>query len=214
MSVHLIVEQAPAAAFVRRVERAFAARGRERFSLVLPGGSVATTVFPLLREAALDWARVDLLWGDERLVPLTHADSNYALAKPLLLDFVAPRGARVHPVDAAAPDQYEAVVRNVGLDFVLCGLGPDGHVCSLFPGHPVLDEAQRWVSVLHDSPKPPPSRATLTLPALRAASAVVVMALGASKREVVARCVRGDELPAVRALSRPDAVLLVDSAAA
>lgn len=214
MSVHLIVEQAPAAALVRRVERAFAARARERFALALPGGSVATTVFPLLREAALDWARVDLLWGDERLVPLTHADSNYALAKPLLLDFVTPRGARVHPVDAAAPDAYEAVVRHVGLDFVLCGLGPDGHVCSLFPGHPALEETARWVSVLHDSPKPPPSRATLTLPALHAASAVVVMALGASKREVVGRCVRGDALPAVRALSRPDAVLLVDSAAA
>ena len=123
MSVHLIVEQAPAAALVRRVERAFAARGRERFSLVLPGGSVATTVFPLLREAALDWARVDLLWGDERLVPLTHADSNYALAKPLLLDFVTPRGARVHPVDAAAPEAWPAGERDRQIDKVLCMTG-------------------------------------------------------------------------------------------
>lgn len=221
-AVQLSIEPDPTAAAIDRIERAFTARSRDRFALALPGGSVASAVFPSLARAAIDWARVDLFWGDERAVPPDHPDSNYALARERLLDAV--EGAAVHrmPADAAdlddAASRYEATLREHtetrGLDFVLVGLGPDGHLCSLFPGHALLEERARWVAPIVDSPKPPPRRLTLTLAALDAATELIVMALGSGKAEIVARCLRGEDLPAVRALSRERATLLVDSAAA
>ena len=124
--------------------------------------------------------------------------------------------ARVHRMPADAPDLteaagvYERTLREVtegqGLDFVLAGLGPDGHLCSLFPGHALLEERVRWVLAITDSPKPPPARLTLTMPALAAARELVVMAVGASKADVVSRCMRGEDLPAVRALDRDHAL--------
>lgn len=218
----LIVETDPAAAVIERVVAAWRARGRERFALALPGGSVASAVFPLLAGAPIDWASVDLFWGDERAVPPEHPDANYALAVQHMPEVLARAG--VHRMPADAPDLseaaqvYERTLREAteerGLDFVLAGLGPDGHLCSLFPGHALLEERARWVRAITDSPKPPPARLTLTMPALAAARELVVMAVGASKADVVSRCMRGEDLPAVRATDRDHAVLVVDRAAA
>jgi len=220
----LVVESAPASAVARRIEHAFAHRTRDRFALALPGGSIASAVFPLLSAASIDWAKVDLFWGDERAVPPDHPDSNYGVARALLLGVAEAAGASVHRMPADAPNidvaarDYEALLRGVteqrGLDFVLAGLGPDGHLCSLFPGHILLEERTRWVASIIDSPKPPPHRLTLTMPALDAATELVVMALGSGKADIVARSVRGEDLPAVRALAREGAVLLVDPSAA
>jgi len=213
--------------FAERAEgaarRALGERGR--FSLVLPGGSVAEAFFPVLAGAALPWTDTDLFWGDERAVPPDHPDSNYRLAAELLLKG---RSARVHRMAAEAPDleaaadEYEREMRHsLGtperLDLVLLGMGPDGHVCSLFPGHPALREESRWVVAVTDSPKPPPSRLTLTLPALGLAEVLVVAAFGAGKAEVVRSAVEdpGSSLPVALAARRASrAVFLLDEPAA
>lgn len=196
------------------------------FCLALPGGSVATTCFPRLARADVDWSRTHFFWGDERAVPPEHADSNYRVAKETWLDAIAERAPHVHRMEAertdleAARDDCEHALREVapaGLDLALLGVGPDGHVCSLFPGHALLGETERWVAAITDSPKPPPVRLTLTLPALRAASTVVVVALGAGKAEMIERAVRDptSALPVAIVLrGAPDARLLLDPPAA
>jgi 6-phosphogluconolactonase len=200
--VNVEVEVAPrdalAGAFRERfrllADAALARQGR--FSCALPGGSVAEAFLPGLAEASIDWTRLDLFWGDERAVPPDHADSNYGLARRLLLARVAADPARVHRIPAEAPDLAAAaqgyareLTRALGdpprLDLVVLGVGPDGHVCSLFPGHPLLAEEARWVAPVFDAPKPPPARITLTLRALAAADVVWVAAFGEAKAEVV-----------------------------
>jgi 6-phosphogluconolactonase len=179
--------------FVERVERRFQELGR--LSLALPGGSAAEVMCPALVSAHLRWRDVDVFWGDERAVPAQHSDSNFRIADERLLSRVHVDPARIHrmPVDApdldAAAREYETrLVRASGapphLDVVLLGVGSDGHVCSLFPNHPALDERSRLVVPIADSPKPPPRRLTLTLPAL-AGALVVVAAFDASKTDAI-----------------------------
>lgn len=205
--------------------RAFAQRGR--FSVALPGGSVATSCFPALAAAPVDWRRTDFFWGDERAVPPDHPDSNYGLAWRLWLEPAGVPAERIHrmPADAAdlpgAARAYEAeLTRAAGapprLDVALLGVGPDGHVCSLFEGHRLLAERTALVAAIEDSPKPPPRRLTLTLPALAAARLVVVVATGSGKAPVVRAAVTDPSsgLPLALALrSASQAVLLVDAAA-
>jgi 6-phosphogluconolactonase len=130
------------------VRAALASRGR--FAIALPGGSVARTFFPALAGADVDWAQVDFFWGDERAVAPDDPESNFALARSLWLE---PRGVparRIHrmraeeaDIDGAATDYAQEMVGRLGepprLDVALLGMGPDGHVCSLFPGRPLLD---------------------------------------------------------------------------
>jgi 6-phosphogluconolactonase len=176
------------------LDAAVARRGR--FCWALPGGSAAEAFLPALAGTLVDWKRVDHFWGDERAVKPDHADSNYALARRLLLDRVDVDPGRVHRIPADSPDlsraaeaYAEALIGTLGdpprLDLALLGVGPDGHVCSLFPGHPVLAEMSRWVAPLSDSPKPPPGRITLTRRALAEAEVVCVAAFGEAKAEVV-----------------------------
>jgi len=149
------------------VDRVIALTGRAHaggrpFALALPGGSVAETFFPPLAEAPLDWREVEWFWCDERAVPPDHPESNFRLACELLLSRVPIDPARVHRMKAEADDldaaaaEYEAeLVAVLGgprrFDVVLLGVGPDGHVCSLFPGH--HEESSRLVIAVTDSPK-------------------------------------------------------------
>jgi 6-phosphogluconolactonase len=180
--------------FVEEAGRAIAERGR--FSVALPGGSAATSFFPRLARTGVDWSRTHFFWGDERAVAPTDPESNFGLARTLWLDPAGVPAAQVHRMEADASDPQaaaaaygETLERVLGrppvLDLVLLGVGPDGHVCSLFPGHSLLGEEGRWVAVVEDSPKPPPRRLTLTLPVLAAAGLVVVAALGPTKTAVV-----------------------------
>jgi 6-phosphogluconolactonase len=175
-------------------EIAEAIRGGVR-TLVLTGGTTPQRCYELLAEVDLEWGRVTVLFGDERCVPPNHPDSNYLMAKKALLDRVMP--ATVHRMPAElGPDEgaaeYEKVVAaNLPLDLVLLGVGEDGHTASLFPGHQAL-KAHNLVVGVYDSPKPPPERVTLTLPVLRAARRVLVMATGAGKADAVARAKRGE----------------------
>ena len=199
-----------------------------RFAFALPGGSTAEAFLPPLARAALDWSRLDFFWGDERAVAPDHADSNYGLTRRLLLDRVGVDPERVHRVageaedrEAAAEDYERALLRIVGdpprLDLALMGVGPDGHVCSLFPGHPVLAERTRWVAAVYDSPKPPPARITLTLKTLAAAEVVCVAAFDEAKAEALRSALEdpGSSLPVARvAREATRAVFMLDPAAA
>jgi 6-phosphogluconolactonase len=164
-------------------------------TLVLAGGTTPKRCYELLAQMDVAWGRVTILFGDERCVPPDHPDSNYRMAREVLLDRVFP--ATVHRMPAElGPDVgaelYAKVVAAVGrLDLVTLGVGEDGHTASLFPGHPALEAPGLTVGI-HDSPKPPPKRVTVTLTALRSARAVLILATGAGKAEAVAKAKRGE----------------------
>jgi 6-phosphogluconolactonase len=182
---------------VAAAQKAVAARGR--FTLALTGGSTATALYPLLAFAPLPWAHMHVFFGDERCLPGDHVDSNHRLAQETLLAARRLPAAHLHrivgedgPAAAARQAEHALLQATDGtgvLDLVHLGVGPDGHVCSLFPGHPVLGDEVRLFAGLSDSPKPPPSRVTLTLQALSRARHLWFFALGASKADAVAEAI-------------------------
>lgn len=208
---------------------------REKFIVALPGGSVASAFLPTIAALAVDWTRIEIFWIDERAVPPDHPDSNYGLARALWLRGAGIPDERIHRMqaevgrgggsdarlDAAARAHEEELRERLGtppaIDVVLLGVGPDGHVCSLFPGHPLLDEKDCFVAPVTDSPKPPPRRLTLTLPALAAARLLVVAAFGAAKAAVMREALENpaSRLPVAMALRQAkQALVLLDPAAA
>jgi 6-phosphogluconolactonase len=211
-----VIVDAPAAlarVFAERFETAarHAIASHGQFTCALPGGSVAEAFFPALATAAVDWRRVDFFWGDERAVPPTDPDANYALARRLWLDHVALDPAHVHRMRGEAPDldaaaaayarELTAALRGRPLDLVLLGMGPEGHVCSLFPTHSALRESTRSVVAIDDSPKPPPRRLTLTLVALAGVPLVCVAAFGSGKAAAVREAVEAPASPLPVALA-------------
>lgn len=145
-----------------------------------------------------------MFFADERAVPLDHEDSNYKLHKDELLDRIPESMGKpvVHTIDIKhlndtqeMADTYEqelvktfAAKDSVKLpifDLLLLGCGPDGHTCSLFPGHELLRETTGWVLPVEDSPKPPPKRITLSLPVVHAASRIGFVATGEGKKEIM-----------------------------
>ena len=219
-----------AAALARRLERraaeSIAIRGR--FVVALPGGSSAAELFPHLAGCRIEWSRTDFFWGDERAVAVTDPESNFALADRLWLGPAAVPRANLHRLPADLSDLGQAAVvaerelvdllgEPPRLDLVWLGVGGDGHVASLFPGHPLLAERRRFVAPILDSPKPPAGRLTLTLPAIAAARGVVVTALGGAKAAAVAAALvdASSQLPLALVLAAAaDSCLLLDSAAA
>jgi 6-phosphogluconolactonase len=191
----------------RRLQSARGARGTAH--LALSGGSTPSRTYQLLAGALDSWQDIDVWFADERCVGPQDHDSNYLLASQTLLKAAPGLDAqRVHRMRGElGPDQgaqsYEAELGEHApiehaatgdaadvalptLDVIVLGIGPDGHVASLFPGAPTLDaDAQRLCLGVHDSPKPPPERITLTLPVLRAARRCVLLATGASKLDAV-----------------------------
>ena len=176
--------RAVAAAFVE------AAQAVESFTVALAGGRTVEPLYRCLAElqGEVPWERVHVFWSDERYVSPTDPDSNVRMARELLLNHVpipeenvhAPRTDLAEPGEAAR--RYEETLREHSLDWVLLGLGEDGHVASLFPGRPELAEKQRIVVAVHDSPKPPPIRLMLTPAAINAAREVHLLVAGAPKR--------------------------------
>jgi 6-phosphogluconolactonase len=182
-------------------------------TLVLAGGSTPRRAYQLLADRPLPWGRVAVLFGDERCVPPTDPESNYWMAHETLLERVHPGTVHRMPGELgakAAASLYDSVVRAASpLDLVLLGIGPDGHTASLFPGNPAL-HAKGGAVAVHDAPKPPPDRVSLTLEALRAARRVVLVVTGADKAEGLRGAQRG-EVPAGMI---PSAEFLVDRVAA
>ncbi|KAM6508107.1 suppressor of los1-1 [Fusarium falciforme] len=166
------------------------------FKVAVSGGSLPKTLAQALLAPSsgpndvVDFARWEIFFADERAVPLDHDDSNYALLKKELLDKI-PEGQK--PTELA--DEYEQAlvasfasrdsVRLPIFDLLLLGCGPDGHTCSLFPGHPLLRETSAWVAPIDDSPKPPPERITLTLPVVNHAVRVAFVVTGGGKKDIM-----------------------------
>ena len=186
---------------IRLCADAIAARGR--CNLALAGGNTPRGLYRRLAEpdqrARIDWRRMHLFFGDERAVPLDHPDSNYRMAREVLIDHVPVPPAQVHPM-RAAPETIEAdagayaelLARELpdregwpGFDLILLGLGPDGHTASLFPDTPALHELGRSVTPVHverlDS-----WRLTLTLPVIDRAERLLFLVAGADKAAIVA----------------------------
>lgn len=177
---------------------------RGRFYVALSGGSLMDMLAPALVAPSLrdriDWSTWHVFWADERWVPPSSPDSNFGLARRLLLGRVGVPEEHIHAVDdSKSPDEtaraYEAKIsRTIGVeagtfprfDLVLLGLGKDGHTASLFPGHLALQESRRWVVPVFNAPKPPPVRVTMTLPVINSSRQVVFVAAGSGKAGVVA----------------------------
>lgn len=168
---------------------------RGRFSLVLSGGGTPRRTYELLAEKlAADrdfWAGTHLYWGDERGVPPDDAESNYRTARLVLLDKVAPPAANVHRLAGESNDPERTAAEYAAAfparaDLILLGLGADGHTASLFPGSPLLFEAQSLFAPA-TAPVAPKKRLTLTPPVLAVARTVLVLVTGTGKAAALRR---------------------------
>lgn len=185
----------------------------ETFRVAVSGGSLPNTLAKALlapgdgsSEDTAQFSKWEIFFADERVVPLDHPDSNYRLLKDELLDKIPSNlgSPKVITIDAkhvqdedpneladlyteelkrsfAAKDSVKIPV----FDLILLGVGPDGHTCSLFPGHPQLREEDAWVVGVSDSPKPPPKRITLTLPVVTHAVSIAFVATGGGKKDIL-----------------------------
>jgi 6-phosphogluconolactonase len=234
-----LLAAATAARLVTRLVDAQAATGSA--SLVLTGGSTGIAVLEQLRALpardAIDWARVDLYWGDERFLPAGDPERNETQARDALLDHVPVDPARVHvmePSDGkfgndpeAAANAYAEVLAAAArpedhgpvppFDVSLFGIGPEGHIASVFPSSPAVYETERTVVAVRGCPEPPPTRITMTLPAIRRSAELWVMTTGTTKAAAVAMAVGGAgevQLPAAGARGQRRTLWLLDRAAA
>jgi 6-phosphogluconolactonase len=233
-----LLAQAVAARLVTRMVDAVAARGTG--SVVLTGGGIGTKVLEEVAATpardAIDWRHLDIWWGDERFLPTGDPERNETGARTALLDHVDVDRDRIHPMpgpDGPDGDDPEAAAARYAswlaaattpedhgpvpsFDVLMLGIGPEGHVASLFPGMPALYDERSAVAV-RGCPKPPPIRLTLTLPSIQAAREVWIIASGADKANAIAMALSDGgpvQVPAAGARGRQRTLFLVDSAAA
>ena len=197
--------------FVGLLQETIASRGR--FSAALSGGSTPVPFYSLLAENPfrdrVPWSMVHFFWGDERCVPLDHADSNYRMVREVLLDKIPIPKANVHPIPVGSMDAqtaatlYEKTLRksfDLGkgqtprFDLMLMGMGEDGHTASLFPGSTALEETERLV-VAHHVAQLGVDRVTLTAPVINEAANVVFLISGRAKANVLREVLEGDYDP-------------------
>jgi 6-phosphogluconolactonase len=232
-----LLAEAGAARLVTRLVDVQSSRGAA--SVVLTGGTMGSAILAALAQStardAIDWSRLDVWWGDERFLPSGHPDRNETQNRAALLDSVPLDPARVHAmpgpdaptgddVEAAAAAYADELARSATgggatpvFDILLLGVGPDGHVASLFPGAPALYETERTVVGVRGSPKPPPVRVSLTMPVLRRADDVWFLVAGADKAHAVGLALSGAgevQAPAAGPRGRRSTLWLVDRAAA
>ncbi|CAN6183064.1 unnamed protein product [Urochloa humidicola] len=195
------------AKYTAELSAKFAAE-RGAFTAVLSGGSLIDALSKLTEPPYLesvDWSKWHVFWVDERVVPKDHEDSNYKLAYDGFLSKVPIPPGQVYAINDAlsaegAADDYEACLKQLvkngviamsaatgfpRFDLQLLGMGPDGHIASLFPGHPLVNEKERWVTYIKDSPKPPPERITFTFPVINSSAYIAMVVTGAGKAGAV-----------------------------
>ncbi|MEU3745024.1 MULTISPECIES: 6-phosphogluconolactonase [Streptomyces] len=242
-----LMAQAAAARLITKIVDAQAARGSASVVLTggRNGNGLLAALGTAPARDAIDWSRLDLWWGDERFLPEGDPERNVTQAREALLDRVPLDPARVHAmpasdgpygsdVDAAAaayaeelaaaagPGPFRSAAATAGggvptFDVLMLGVGPDTHVASLFPELPAVRETERTVVGVHGAPKPPPLRVSLTLPAIRAAKEVWLLAAGEDKAKAAAIALSGAgevQAPAAGAYGRSRTLWLLDAAAA
>jgi 6-phosphogluconolactonase len=233
-----LLARAVAARLVTALVDAQAARGHA--SVVLTGGGIGIASLRELAASpardAIEWDALDVWWGDERFLPTGHPERNETQARDALLDAVDVDPARVHPmapsdgsdgddVDAGAARYADALARAAhpddhgpvpSFDVMLLGVGPDGHVASLFPESPALYD-ERTVIPVRGAPKPPPTRLSLSMPAINAAHETWLIAAGEEKSGAVRMALGGagaTQVPAAGVAGRVRTRWLLDRAAA
>ncbi|KAF9432535.1 suppressor of los1-1 [Entomortierella beljakovae] len=177
----------------------------DKFTVAISGGSLPKQLSAVLKyNKSIDFSKWIVYFADERCVPLDHEDSNYLLSKKELFDFVGIPSENIHTINPDLVDDPEEAaedyisqlagtfatkdsVRFPVFDLILLGIGPDGHTCSLFPDHPLLEEHTSWCVSIEDSPKPPSRRITLTFPVLNHAHNVAFVAAGEGKQDMLHR---------------------------
>lgn len=214
---------------------------RSTASVVLTGGGIGTGTLAALAKSpardAIDWRRLDVWWGDERFLSSGDPERNETGARAALLDHVPVDPARVHAMPAtdgpdgddveAAAKRYAAELATAvrpedhgqvpAFDVLMLGVGPDGHVASLFPEQPAVYEDDRSVVAVHGAPKPPPTRISLTFPALTTARDVWLLVAGEEKAAAVRMALSGAgpvQIPAAGATGRHRTLWLLDRGAA
>jgi 6-phosphogluconolactonase len=214
----VIVDDVPGE-FAERVIEAFHRRPNDGFSFTLSGGDTARRCYERLADDAgnqIDWWKVDVYWGDERCVPLDHADSNYRLGREALLERLGAVNANYPMRCDDGPDPYQLRLGQLGrLDVIHLGLGPDGHTASLFPDSPALDADPGRLVVMNEDPsgRNPYKRMTLTFAGIARARLVLVTVCGKEKRAALARVAAGEALPACR-IQADQVIWIVDPDAA
>lgn len=221
-----LVVRDPAAEAAGLIARSVVAGGQ----IALTGGTTPRAAYERLASMGLDWSRCTLWFGDERAVPPDEENSNFRMARESLLDPLGADAPETKRIEGelgaeAAACRYEHELRGVfgedlpELDLLLLGMGPDGHVASLFPGKPALDELDRLVVAVPEAGHEPfVPRVTLTLPVLNASRQVLFLVTGESKADPAARAFGPDPDPTLPAsLVRPRSgriTVLLDEAAA
>lgn len=235
-----VLAAAAAARLVTRVVDVQTASGSA--SVVLTGGrsgiAVLRQIAATRSAGAVDWRRLDVYWSDERFLPTGHPDRNDTQARKALLDHVNVDPDRVHPMgssdgpwgnnpDAAAQAYEDLLLHRLrpedhdgpapSFDVSLLGVGDDGHVASVFPSSPAVYETDRAVVAVRGAPKAPPTRITMTLPAIRCAAEVWLIVAGSDKAAAVAMALGGTgevQLPAAGSTGRRRTLWMLDRTAA
>jgi 6-phosphogluconolactonase len=242
IAIHVDPEILAAAVAARLVTRLVDLQaGGTTPKLVLTGGGIGIALLAQIRctvaRDAVDWRRVEFYWGDERFLPDGHPERNETQAREALLDHVRVDPTAVFPMppdpgtgpsgaEAAATEYAELLARKArpedhgpvpSFDVLLLGMGPEGHTASVFPHSPAVYETERSVVAVHGCPKPPPTRVSLTLPAIRRAAEVWIIATGSAKAPAVAMALGGageTALPVAGARGRRRTRWLLDRTAA
>ncbi|MDJ0335127.1 6-phosphogluconolactonase [Salinibacterium sp. G-O1] len=206
-------------------------------SVVLTGGTMGSAVLEAINASpardSIDWSRVNVWWGDERWLPAGDPDRNETQARAALLDHVPLDPDRVHPFAASdsgveldeASDAYAALITahspaNAAMpnfDITFLGMGPDGHIASLFPERGGILEREKTVISVRNSPKPPPERLSLTLPVINSSARVWLVVAGADKASALGLTLAGagvNEVPAAGVEGRRKTLFFVDADAA
>ncbi|XP_078040608.1 6-phosphogluconolactonase [Augochlora pura] len=183
----------------------------DTFKVGLSGGSLVQLLAQSLPSLTTDWTKWYFFFCDERVVPFDNNDSTYGEYRAKLIGKIPVTEDQFIKINAdlSAEEAAKDYIKKMSVffppdrvpcfDVLLLGLGPDGHTCSLFPDHKVLNEASLWVCPINDSPKPPPSRITLTLPVINNAKKCIFAITGSSKAEVIKKILQDREnLPAAR----------------
>lgn len=233
-------EELANAVAARLVTRIAELQERDRIpSVVLTGGSIAVKIHEAVvaspAQESVDWSRVDFWFGDERFVPAGDPERNLGQAAKAMLDHLpvdpdrvhamaasdGPHGDDVEAAAAAYADQLRAADSSTGtsaalFDVLMLGIGPDGHCASLFPGHPAVHEQAPAVAV-HDAPKPPPTRISLSMGTLQRADEIWWVAAGSEKAQAVHDAISGTDpmqLPASGPKGLSRTLWMLDSEAA